>query len=110
MSYKLKITFPMTLQGSACFQTEQEAMAFVNKLYAFNADIEYKIEKEITPLYSWVPDEADRMIIESLMRRGDKIAPIKFARIKTGAGLKDAKDWVESQFGEFYRAACNPLG
>lgn len=64
----------------------ERQMAFVLR----NSGLEYPLEQLGEP-GSWVSPE-----IVDLVRQGKKIQAIKLFRQETGAGLKDAKEFIES--------------
>jgi hypothetical protein len=45
--------------------------------------------------------DLDYGYIEELMRNGKKLLAIKYVREVTGCGLKDAKDFIESNFSSY---------
>ena len=56
------------------------------------------VEKVVSPLSGWQPDAGHIFALQYMCDRGDKIPAIKLARIKSGAGLIESKDWIESEF------------
>lgn len=67
------------------------------------AGVSSDVSEYVPSLGTWVSDAADRAVLSSLMRpdqngRARIITAIRFARAKSGVGLKEAKDWVEANF------------
>lgn len=108
MTYKLTITAPSQLEGSAIFESKEEATKFTNTLQALmsfetQSCFYCQIVKVVSPLLSWAPDQADITVMRALLERGDKVETLKFVRAKTGAGLKESRDWLAVNFAEDYR-------
>lgn len=58
------------------------------------------VRQEVEALAFWRPDDAELALMQAAWRgngpgSGNKIAAIKFARERSGAGLKEAKDWCD---------------
>lgn len=102
---KLIITYPDNLSGSRAFNDKEAAQHFLADLYWFNSAVTARIEVDIPKLNGWYPDDADLLIMRTLLNRGDKVTPIKFARIKSVNGLKEAKDWIDQYFADDYKPA-----
>lgn len=99
---KLNITYPTNLEGTHTFNTKTEAQDFMAVLYWFHSGVLSTIETEVPPLNQWIPDHAELMIIRAVLKLGNRVIPIQFARNKSGAGLKEAKDWIDEHFaGDF---------
>jgi ribosomal protein L7/L12 len=71
-----------------------EARAVVRVL---NPDIYTGIQNVAEPLNGWTADAGDMFALEQMVNT-NKINCIKYARMKSGSGLKEAKDWVEANF------------
>jgi hypothetical protein len=63
-----------------------------------SADLTSTVDKVVDPLSGWLPDAGDILALEYMCDKGGKIPAIKFARMKSGAGLKESKDWIEAEF------------
>src|SRR6187401_2923253 len=79
----------LLLLGLAGLSQLQKRVAALSRLEAKVDLLLAHAELEYEPLEGASPD-----LVEAL-RRGDKIGAIKHYRNATGAGLKDAKDYVE---------------
>lgn len=97
---RLNITHPTSLVGTRTFNTKKEAQDFMAILYWFHSGVLSSIETEVPPLVSWVPGHADLLIIRAVLKLGNRVIPIQFARNKSGAGLKEAKDWIDEHFAD----------
>lgn len=81
------------------FAETERVGAALNQFY-----VRWTRERVIEDLCGWVPDKADSIALRGLMGSASGpariITAIKFARLRSGASLKEAKDWVEKHFSD----------
>lgn len=105
--WKVELTHVGVESWVARFDTEEAAFDCAQLIrHGMAAGHTVEVSRDIPALDRWKPDAADIMVMRDLWarRNGDgirtgNIAAIKFARLKAGCGLKEAKDWCDEHLG-----------
>jgi len=97
--YKLTVnSHNSTDVRSAVFSTEEDARAAITLFNWMDSDFGYGVTKVPGYLNGWHPDSTDMFVLETLSTHAGRIPCIKYARMKSLSGLKEAKDWVDEHF------------
>lgn len=101
MGFRLSVTRGPDVVAEAVFESEQEAHEAARVVRTVDQYVLTHVEVEIPPLCWWNPDMADRQLMRAMWNAvaPNKVAVIKFARSKSNAGLKEAKDWCDAHIG-----------
>jgi hypothetical protein len=78
-------------QVKVLFNNEADSWAAIAMLNELSTRGEHS---RVVSLMDWIPDDGDLLALRTFLPN-QKVTAIKFARTKSGAGLKEAKDWIE---------------
>ena len=95
MGFRLSVTRSSGVVAEAVFESEQAANEAARVVSTVDRYVLTHVEADIPPLCGWNPDMADRMLMRKLWNatNPNRVEVIIFARAKSGASLKEAKDW-----------------